>query len=61
MNSYTNNVRRMRLFPQALFIDVSFYQAPVSQQGLQDQMFSIFMLLVIFAFLVYQTMPHFIS
>lgn len=51
----------MHLFPQALFIGVSFYQAPVSQQGLQDQMFSIFMLLVIFAFLVYQTMPHFIS
>jgi ATP-binding cassette subfamily G (WHITE) protein 2 (PDR) len=29
-------------------------------QGLQDQMFAIFMLMVIFAFLVYQTMPNFI-
>lgn len=28
--------------------------------GLQQQTFSIFMLLVIFAFLAYQTMPHFI-
>lgn len=49
------------LLAQSLFIGVSFYKAPLSQQGLQDQMFSIFMLLVIFAFLVYQTMPHFIS
>lgn len=29
-------------------------------QGLQDQMFAVFMLLVIFAFLVYQIMPNFI-
>lgn len=29
-------------------------------QGLQSQMFSIFMLLVVFAFLVYQAMPNFI-
>lgn len=45
---------------QSLFIGVSFYQAELSISGLQNQMFSIFMLLVIFAFLVYQTMPHFI-
>ncbi|KAH8895219.1 hypothetical protein GQ53DRAFT_714839 [Thozetella sp. PMI_491] len=44
----------------SLFIGVSFYKAPMSMQGLQDQMFSIFMLMVIFAFLVYQTMPYFI-
>ncbi|KAF7532185.1 hypothetical protein G7054_g8168 [Neopestalotiopsis clavispora] len=44
----------------SLFIGVSFYQAELSISGLQHQMFSIFMLLVIFAFLVYQTMPHFI-
>lgn len=29
-------------------------------QGLQNQMFAIFMLLVVFAFLVYQAMPNFI-
>ncbi|KAM0328215.1 hypothetical protein ACHAQA_005624 [Verticillium albo-atrum] len=44
----------------ALFIGVSFYDAELSMQGLQNQMFSLFMLLVVFAFLVYQSMPHFI-
>ncbi|KAL0942888.1 multidrug resistance protein cdr1 [Colletotrichum truncatum] len=44
----------------SLFIGVSFYKAPLTMQGLQSQMFSIFMLLVVFAFLVYQTMPNFI-
>jgi ABC-type multidrug transport system permease subunit len=45
---------------QALFIGVSFYNASLSMQGLQNQMFAIFMLLVVFAFLVYQAMPNFI-
>ena len=45
---------------QSLFIGLSFYHAPLSLQGLQGQMFSIFMLLVIFAFLLYQTMPLFV-
>ncbi|KAF9878804.1 hypothetical protein CkaCkLH20_03704 [Colletotrichum karsti] len=44
----------------SLFIGVSFYKAELTMQGLQSQMFSIFMLLVVFAFLVYQTMPNFI-
>ncbi|OCK85345.1 hypothetical protein K432DRAFT_413340 [Lepidopterella palustris CBS 459.81] len=44
----------------SLFIGVSFYNAEISIQGLQNQMFSIFMLIVIFAFLVYQAMPNFI-
>ncbi|OBR06397.1 Multidrug resistance protein cdr1 [Colletotrichum higginsianum IMI 349063] len=44
----------------SLFIGVSFYQSPLTMQGLQSQMFSIFMLLVVFVFLVYQTMPNFI-
>ncbi|KAK1622521.1 ABC-2 type transporter-domain-containing protein [Colletotrichum phormii] len=44
----------------SLFIGVSFYNSPLTMQGLQSQMFSIFMLLVVFAFLVYQTMPNFI-
>jgi ATP-binding cassette subfamily G (WHITE) protein 2 (PDR) len=30
-------------------------------QGLQDQMFAVFMLIVIFAFLTYQIMPNFIT
>ncbi|EFX06115.1 ABC transporter [Grosmannia clavigera kw1407] len=47
-------------FAVSLFIGLSFRKAPLSEQGLQNQMFSIFMLLVIFAFLAYQTMPHFI-
>lgn len=45
---------------QSLFIGLSFYQSELSISGVQNQMFSTFMLLVIFAFLVYQTMPHFI-
>ncbi|KAL7626532.1 Multidrug resistance protein [Parahypoxylon ruwenzoriense] len=44
----------------SLFIGVSFYASKLSLSGLQNQMFAIFMLLVIFAFLVYQTMPQFI-
>jgi ABC-type multidrug transport system permease subunit len=46
---------------QSLFIGLSFYRMPLSLQGLQDQMFSIFMLMVIFAFLIYQAMPQFIA
>lgn len=45
---------------QSLFIGVSFYKTKNTMQGLQDQMFAVFMLLVIFAFLVYQIMPNFI-
>ncbi|KAI1390698.1 ABC-2 type transporter-domain-containing protein [Hypoxylon trugodes] len=44
----------------SLFIGVSFYKSELTLAGLQNQMFAIFMLLVIFAFLVYQTMPQFI-
>ncbi|KAI2466733.1 ABC-2 type transporter-domain-containing protein [Annulohypoxylon bovei var. microspora] len=44
----------------SLFIGVSFYKSQLSLAGLQNQMFAIFMLLVIFAFLVYQTMPQFL-
>ncbi|KAM5368274.1 hypothetical protein ACJZ2D_009640 [Fusarium nematophilum] len=45
----------------SLFIGLSFQNSPLSLQGLQNQMFSTFMLVVTFAFLVYQTMPGFIS
>ncbi|KAI1102526.1 ABC-2 type transporter-domain-containing protein [Jackrogersella minutella] len=44
----------------SLFIGVSFYNSHLSLSGLQNQMFAVFMLLVVFAFLVYQTMPQFI-
>ncbi|KAL2848368.1 ABC-2 type transporter-domain-containing protein [Aspergillus pseudoustus] len=47
-------------FGTALFIGLSFLQTEVTVMGLQHQMFAIFMLLVIFAFLAYQTMPNFI-
>ncbi|KAL3474110.1 ATP-binding cassette transporter [Aspergillus californicus] len=47
-------------FGTALFIGLSFLQTKISILGLQHQMFAVFMLLVIFAFLAYQTMPNFI-
>ncbi|KAJ5917297.1 ABC multidrug transporter C [Penicillium verhagenii] len=43
----------------ALYIGFSFFQAENSLQGLQNQMFSIFMLMTIFGNLVQQIMPHF--
>lgn len=45
----------------ALFIGFIFYNAPLTQQGLQNQMFSIFMLFTIFGQLVQQIMPHFVT
>ncbi|EPS25362.1 ABC multidrug transporter C [Penicillium oxalicum] len=45
----------------ALYIGFSFFQAQNSQQGLQNQMFSIFMLMTIFGNLVQQIMPHFVT
>ncbi|KAF5236734.1 hypothetical protein FANTH_11141 [Fusarium anthophilum] len=48
-------------FITSLFIGLSFQNSPLSLQGLQNQLFSIFMLLVIFAFLTYQTMPGFVT
>ncbi|KAL4812200.1 ABC-2 type transporter-domain-containing protein [Aspergillus spinulosporus] len=47
-------------FGTALFIGLSFFQTKISLTGLQHQMFAVFMLLVIFAFLAYQTMPNYI-
>lgn len=43
----------------ALYIGFSFFQAENSQQGLQNQMFSVFMLLTIFTNLVQQILPNF--
>ncbi|KAI5778459.1 ABC-2 type transporter-domain-containing protein [Geopyxis carbonaria] len=45
----------------ALFIGFSFFMAKNNQQGLQNQMFSIFMLLTIFGNVAQQMMPHFVT
>ncbi|KEF51094.1 ATPase [Exophiala aquamarina CBS 119918] len=45
----------------ALFIGFSFWKTPNSLQGLQNQMFAIFMLLVIFTNVCSQIMPHYVS
>ena len=44
----------------ALFIGFSFFDAQTSLQGMQNQLFSIFMLLTIFGNIVQQMMPHFV-
>ena len=44
----------------ALFIGFVFFKAPLTIQGFQNQMFSIFNLLTVFGQLVQQTMPHFV-
>ncbi|KAE8453210.1 hypothetical protein EG329_011277 [Mollisiaceae sp. DMI_Dod_QoI] len=43
----------------ALFIGFSFWKSPTSLQGMQNQLFSIFMLLTVFGNLCQQIMPHF--
>lgn len=43
----------------SLFIGFSFFNAGTSLQGMQNQLFAIFMLLTIFANLLQQIMPHF--
>jgi ATP-binding cassette subfamily G (WHITE) protein 2 (PDR) len=45
---------------QSLFIGFSFWRSPTSLQGLQNQLFAIFMLMTIFGNIVQQTMPHFV-
>ncbi|KAA8901298.1 ABC-2 type transporter-domain-containing protein [Sphaerosporella brunnea] len=45
----------------ALFIGFSFFMANNSLQGMQNQMFAIFMLLTIFGNLSQQMMPHFVT
>ena len=44
-----------------LFIGFSFFRSPNTQQGLQDQLFGIFMLLTLFSQLVQQVMPLFVT
>ncbi|KAH7409048.1 AtrD, ABC-transporter [Cadophora sp. MPI-SDFR-AT-0126] len=45
----------------SMFIGFSFWDTPVSLQGSQNQLFSIFMLFTIFGNLVQQIMPHFVT
>ncbi|KAI9830727.1 MAG: hypothetical protein M1819_005391 [Sarea resinae] len=45
----------------SLFIGFSFWRAGTSQQGLQNQMFSIFMMMTIFGSFTQQIMPHFVT
>lgn len=45
----------------SLYIGFSFFHAENSRQGLQNQMFSIFMLMTIFGNLVQQIMPNFVT
>ncbi|KAF8900925.1 putative ABC transporter [Mucidula mucida] len=45
----------------ALFIGFSFFKSDNTLQGLQNQMFSIFMLFTVFGNLVNQIMPHFVT
>ncbi|KAL4798982.1 ABC-2 type transporter-domain-containing protein [Aspergillus venezuelensis] len=45
----------------SLYIGFSFFQAENTKQGLQNQMFSIFMLMTIFGNLVQQIMPNFVT
>ncbi|KAI9054497.1 hypothetical protein LZ554_001655 [Drepanopeziza brunnea f. sp. 'monogermtubi'] len=44
-----------------LFVGFSFWDAPNSLQGLQNQLFAIFMLPVVFGSLSQQIMPHFVT
>lgn len=45
----------------ALFVGLTFFMASNSLQGLQNQMFAIFMLLPIYGNLSFQMMPHFVT
>ncbi|OAX78545.1 hypothetical protein ACJ72_07147 [Emergomyces africanus] len=45
----------------ALFVGFSLLQSPNTIQGLQNQMFGIFLLLTIFGQLIQQIMPHFVA
>jgi ATP-binding cassette subfamily G (WHITE) protein 2 (PDR) len=53
--------KTMLCVSSSLFIGFSLYQMPNTQQGMQNQMFAIFMLLTIFGQLVQQIMPHFVT
>jgi len=54
-------IRCLMLTTQAAFIGFSFFKVPNSQQGLQNQMFGIFMMMTIFLQLAQQIMPLFVT
>ncbi|KAL2817429.1 ABC-2 type transporter-domain-containing protein [Aspergillus cavernicola] len=58
--SYIYSKAAMCVIPP-LFIGFTFWREPVSLQGMQNQMFAIFMLLIIFPNLVQQMMPYFVT
>lgn len=45
---------------QALFVGFSFFNMEFTQQGLQNLLFSIFMIFIIFSQLVQQILPNFV-
>ncbi|PLN79457.1 putative multidrug resistance ABC transporter [Aspergillus taichungensis] len=45
----------------ALFVGLSLFRTPNTMQGLENQMFAIFMLLTLFGQLIQQIMPHFVT
>jgi ATP-binding cassette subfamily G (WHITE) protein 2 (PDR) len=45
----------------SLLVGFSFYQAENTLQGMQNQMFAVFMLMTVFGNLVQQIMPHFVT
>ncbi|KAL8673294.1 MAG: hypothetical protein Q9168_002292 [Polycauliona sp. 1 TL-2023] len=49
------------ILEQAMFIGFSFWKTPNSLQGLQNQLFAVFMLLTIFSNFCQQIMPHFVT
>ncbi|KAF2137562.1 uncharacterized protein K452DRAFT_312182 [Aplosporella prunicola CBS 121167] len=57
--SYIYSKLALCLF-SALFVGFSFFKAKNTTQGLQNQMFSVFMLMTIFGNLVQQIMPNFV-
>ncbi|KAL4892530.1 ABC-2 type transporter-domain-containing protein [Aspergillus ambiguus] len=58
--SYIYSKAAMCIVPP-LFIGFTFWREPLSLQGMQNQMFAIFMLLIIFPNLVQQMMPYFVT
>ncbi|KAL8989589.1 MAG: hypothetical protein Q9177_001554 [Variospora cf. flavescens] len=46
---------------QAMFVGFSFWKTPNSRQGLQNQLFAVFLLLTIFSNFCQQIMPHFVT
>lgn len=58
--SYTYSKILMTIIA-SLFNGFSFFKADKSKQGLQNQMFSVFMFMVIFNTLIQQYLPHFVA